>query len=231
MDGVKQATVATNIEWFNENEHYIENQSSLECYQHIRKIVEREIRGVNELLDVGNGGFFNYDTTLVGHATAVDLFLKDGPGPHPNTSFRGGSLLDLPFADESFDCVLEQNVFHHVTGKTVRENHENLEACLAQMYRCVRRGGKAVVIESTVGPLFYLFELFAYRPALCIKRGGHPVTFQFTPKQIITAAEKCGFHVEEFCYIPRGKFLLQFGYKWPSALTPAKPIKLVLGRS
>jgi SAM-dependent methyltransferase len=230
MDGLKQTTVATNVEWFSENDRYIEAQAKLECYQNIQRIVERELRGVGELLDVGNGGFFNYDTGLVGHVTAVDLFLKDGPGPFANSAFRAGSLLDLPFADASFDCVLEQNVFHHVTGRSAAENHANLGRCLGEMYRCLRPGGKAVVIESTVGPLFYGLERLLFRAALAVKRGGHPVTFQFTPRQIIRAAEECGFEVEEFTYVPRGAFILQFGYKWPSLLTPARPIKLILKR-
>jgi SAM-dependent methyltransferase len=230
MNALQQTTVATNIEWFNENDHYMENQAGLECYQHIKRIVQREVRGVKNLLDVGNGGFFNYDTGLAGHVTAVDLFLNDGPGPTSNSTFREGSFLDLPFPDESFDCVLEQNVLHHVTGRTVAENHTNLRRCLQEMHRCLEPGGKAVIIESTVGPVFYAFETLAFRPALFFKRSGHPVTFQFTPRQIIRSALDCGFEVEEFTYVPRGVFLLQMGYKWPSILTPARPIKLVLKR-
>ena len=79
MRSLEQATVAANSQWFNDNDRYVEMQARLECYQHIQKIVEREVCGVERLLDVGNGGFFNYDTNLVGHATAVDLFLPDGP--------------------------------------------------------------------------------------------------------------------------------------------------------
>src|SRR5438477_12808489 len=118
MSTLNQATVQTNIDWFHDNDNYMALQSRLECYRHIKKIVERELRGVGDLLDVGNGGFFNYDTALVGHATAVDLFLRDGAGPTSNSTFRKGSFLELPFAEASFDCVLQQNVFHHVTGST-----------------------------------------------------------------------------------------------------------------
>jgi SAM-dependent methyltransferase len=225
-----QATTATNSQWFQDNDHYMETQAKLECYRHIQKIVEREVRGQEWVLDVGNGGFFNYDTALADHVTAVDLFLENGPGPTPNSSFRQGSFLNLPFADETFDCILQQNVFHHVTGKTVAQNHANMRRCMGEMYRCLRPGGKAVVIESTVGPWFYAFEYLVYRPLLAIKRGGHPVTFQYTPRQLLAAAQECGFHVAEFTYVPRGAFLLQFGYKWPSLLTPASPIKLVLVR-
>src|SRR5262249_28335126 len=156
-----------------------------------QKIVEREVRGAGDVLDVGNGGFFNYDTALAAHVTAVDLFLEDGPGPTPNSTFRKGSFLELPFPDARFDCVLQQNVFHHVTGRSVSQNWVNLRRCVGEMYRCLKPGGKAVVIESTVGPLFYAFELLAYRPALFLKRGGHPVTFQFTARQIIRCARGC----------------------------------------
>jgi SAM-dependent methyltransferase len=225
-----QTTITTNIEWFKDNDHYEESQSQLECYQNIRRVVERELRGVRRLLDVGNGGFFNFDVALVDHVTAVDLFLPEGPGPFTNTTFRPGSLLELPFPDQSFDCVLQQNVLHHVTGRSAAENHANMNRCLREMYRCLEPGGKAVIIESTVNPLFNLFERMVFRLALYIKRGGHPVTYQFTAHQIIQGAEACGFTVEEFTLIPRGPYVLQFGYKWPSLLTPARPIKLILRR-
>jgi SAM-dependent methyltransferase len=228
--GQQQVTAATNSRWFANNDHYIEGQARLEHYRHIQKIVEREVRGVDRLLDVGNGGFFNYDTALAGHVTAVDLFLPNGPGPTANSTFRQGSFLKLPFHDESFDGVLQQNVFHHVTGPDVAQNRANLRRCLTEMYRCLRPGGKAIVIESTVGPIFYAFEVAVYQICLTVKRGGHPVTFQYTPRQIIRRAEECGFQVEEFTYVPRGKFILQYGYKWPTLLTPARPIKLILRR-
>jgi SAM-dependent methyltransferase len=226
----EQASVAENRLWFQDNDHYIQSQCQLECYQHIQKIVEREVRGTEHVLDIGNGGFFNYDTALAGHVTAVDLFLEDGPGSTPNSTFRQGSFLDIPFADGSFDCVLQQNVFHHVTGRTVAQNHANLRQCLSEMARCLCPGGKAVVIESTVGPLFNAFEWLVYRPALFLKRGGHPITFQYTPHQLIRAAQDCGLRLEEFTYVPRGWFILQFGVRWPSCLTPARPVKLIFRR-
>jgi SAM-dependent methyltransferase len=230
VDNTRQTTITENIEWFNDNDHYIETQAQLEHYQHIKRMVERELRDEKKVLDVGNGGFFNYDTTIAEHVTAVDLFLKDGPGPFPNTTFREGSLLALPFPEESFDCIVLQNVFHHVTGQTVAENHKNLYRGMQELYRCVRTHGKVVIIESTVGYLFYGFETMAFQPLLAIKRGGHPVTFQFTARQLVTNAKRCSFQVEEFSYVPRGMYILQYGYKWPSFLTPARPIKLILSR-
>jgi SAM-dependent methyltransferase len=219
-----------NRSWFADNEDYTRRQEALECYRNIRRCAEHEIAGVEYLLDIGNGGFFNYDTALVGQVTAVDLFLEDGPGPRPNILFRQGSFLDIPCPAESFDCVLQQNVLHHVVGATPRQNHANLKRCLAEMYRCLRPGGKAVLIESTVGPLFYCLEWLAFTPLTWIRRGGHPVTFQYTARHLIRAAQDCGFQIEEFTWVPRGAFLLQFGHVWPSCLTPARPVKLVLTR-
>jgi SAM-dependent methyltransferase len=225
-----QATIATNAAWFKDNDHYAEAQTRLECYRHIQRVVEREVRGSEHVLDIGNGGFFNYNTAIVGHVTAVDLFLEDGAGPTPNSTFRHGSFLELPFPEKSFDCVLQQNVLHHVTGRTVRENFANMRQCVAEMCRVLRPGGKAVIVESTVGPLFNLFEKLVYRPFLWIKRGGHPVTFQYTARQLLFAARDAGLELEEFSWIPRGAFLLQFGYLWPSILTPAAPVKLIFRR-
>jgi SAM-dependent methyltransferase len=225
-----QVTVATNAAWFEDNDHYAEAQTRLECYRNIQRSVEREVRGEGHVLDIGNGGFFNYDTALANHVTAVDLFLKDGPGPTANSTFQSGSFLELPFPAASFDCAIQQNVLHHVTGRSVRENFANMRQCVGEMFRVLKPGGKAVVVESTVGPLFNLFERVVYRPFLWIKRGGHPVTFQYTARQLLAAAGEVGFELEEFTWIPRGRFLLQFGYIWPSALTPARPVKLVFRR-
>jgi SAM-dependent methyltransferase len=227
MEANTQATVATNAAWFQNNDDYIKNQSQLEFYRLAQRMVEREVRGENRVLDIGNGGFFNYDTALAKHVTAVDLFVPDGPGPTPNSTFKQGSFLALPFADGTFDCAIQQNVLHHVTGRSVSENFANMRQCLREMYRVLAPGGKAVLIESTVGPWFNLFERLVYRPVLWIKRGGHPVTFQYTARQLRDAGTACGFDTEEFAWIPLGRWVLLMGVVWPTILTPIKPVKLV----
>jgi SAM-dependent methyltransferase len=229
-DQASQSTAESNARWFADNDRYVELQSRLAHYQYVQRMITHELRDAGRVLDIGNGGFFNYDPSAAAHVTAVDLFLPDGPGPRPNTTFRRGSLLDLPFADESFDCVVMQNVFHHVTGRTAAGNHANLRRGMREIHRCLARGGKAVVVESTVGRLFHGFEWLVFRAALAVKRWGHPVTFQFTPGHLIEAAHAAGFRLEEWSYVPRGLFVLQFGYRWPSLLTPARPVKLVFRR-
>ena len=228
MSTSRQATTASNCQWFADNGLYEEMQSKIELYRRIKCIVEAEIKGSDRLLDIGNGGFFNFDTDLATAVTAVDLFLKDGPGPAPNTFMKQGSFLDLPFAEGSFDVVMQQNVLHHVTGCSVAENFANMKRCVSEMYRCLAPGGKALLIESTVNPFFNAFECLAYRFVLAVKKRGHQVTFQYTPAQVAHAAKQAGFQIQEICFIPRGRWILQFGHKWPAFLTPARPIKAIL---
>ena len=226
-----QSTASENIEWFADNDQYIESQSRLEHYQHVKRSVERELKGVGRLLDIGNGGFFNYDTRLVDHVTAVDLFLKDGPGPLPNSSFSRGSLLDLPFPADAFDCILLQNVFHHVTGRTVEQNHQNLDQGLREIHRCLAPGGKIVIIESTVGRIFYQIERALFGRRSRSSAADIPSRFSSRLNRSSTAARDAGFIVEELTFVPTGTYVLQMGYKWPSALTPVKPIKLILRKA
>jgi len=231
MKEYTQTEVEENIAWFQDNQEYMSDQSSLELYGWIEKMVSREIRGQGEVLDIGNGGFFNYDTNLARRVTAVDLFLEEGKGPTPNSIFRRGSILELPFEAESFDCILLQNVLHHVTGKSAAENLRNLSRSISEIHRCAKIGGKVVIVESTVGEWFYPLERLLFRPLLALKKTGHPVTFQFTPRLILDEIRNKGFEILEYADVPyRGYWIIQFGYKWPTALTPARPVKIVLSR-
>jgi len=55
----------------------------------------------------------------------------------PEEQVQQASVLDLPFADETFDCVYSIGCLHH-TG--------NLERSVAEVYRVLVPGGRAVVM-------------------------------------------------------------------------------------
>ncbi len=65
-------------------------------FQINRSAVDREIAGARRLLDVGNGGVFDYDTRLAERVVGVDLFL-DGSPPHlaDHITLRRGDALAL----------------------------------------------------------------------------------------------------------------------------------------
>jgi hypothetical protein len=81
-----------------------------------------------------------------------------------------------------------------------------------------------------VNRVFNAFErrIFALVHSLTI--AGHPMTFQFTPGQLEETSRRVGFVVEKMTFVPRGNWVLQFGFRWPSVLTPARPIALVVRR-
>lgn len=58
---------------------YESSLGALDTYGFIRAAVNESIVGSQSLLDIGNGGVFDYDGTLARRTLAVDLFLEDIP--------------------------------------------------------------------------------------------------------------------------------------------------------
>ena len=64
-----------------------------------------------------------------------------------NTSFKPGDARSLPFADESFDAVTSNFVYHNITGA-------NKQALLRETLRVLRKGG-SFAIHDLMGPARY----------------------------------------------------------------------------
>ncbi len=60
-----------------------------------------------------------------------------------NLSWQVGDIQKLPFADESFSCVLTRYTFHHLTDP---------QAVFNEMHRVTRRGGRVIVIDVAPEP-------------------------------------------------------------------------------
>jgi SAM-dependent methyltransferase len=225
--GQTEASIAKNADFFDHNDNYEAAQSNLEIYQLIKLAVTRELKDVESLLDVGNGGFFNYPTDEIREVVACDLMLKDEK-ISDNITHKYGSILELPFPDGTFECVLEQNVLHHVCGKSVPASKENLRRALSECIRVLKPGGKLVLVESTVPRWFYQFvEYPVFTVGSKIWPFHHPITLQYPRDMIVKEIEKMAGRIEEQAFIPRGNFVLQYGFKIPTFLTPIQALKLV----
>ena len=78
--GQSGASVASNAKYFLEHlQEYERGVAEIDTYRTIHEFISNKVSGVKELLDVGNGGVFAYDTQNVGEITALDLFLGDLP--------------------------------------------------------------------------------------------------------------------------------------------------------
>jgi SAM-dependent methyltransferase len=224
--GQDAASVAKNAEHFDANERYARQVASMETYRQIRHAIDRQIAGAQRMLDIGNGGVFDYDTSLAAQIVGVDLFLDGTPsGLDEHITLRRGDALALEEPDASYDTVLVNSVFHHLIGKDVDLTLANIRRSVEEAHRVLQPGGRLVVMESCVSPRAFAVERHLFAPLRLLARTplmSHPATLQFPPE---TIAELIGERFAEVTVapIPIGRWIVQFSLRWPTALTPARP--------
>lgn len=235
--GQDSRIASQNATFFAENEDYAKRVAELTTYKNIRRVIDREVTGVDRLLDIGNGGVFDYDVHLVKQVVGVDLFVDETTVANlpPHVSLRRGDALALPEPATSYDAVLLAFVFHHLTGTTAHDLVGNVERALDEAARVLKVGGLLIVVESCVADWFYPVERVLFKPLLALSHtpllGDHPPTLQL-PVSVLSdlIARRFGTapHVES---IPVGRWILQFGRRLPSRLTPARPWLLTASRN
>jgi SAM-dependent methyltransferase len=231
MTGQDSASAARNAEFF-AGERHGRDAAELDTYRLIREAITREVAGTAQLLDVGNGGVFEYDTDQVGEIVAVDLFLDQLPTEHfpPNVTPRTGDALALDEGDGSYEMVLEALLYHHLVGHRPADSIRNIRTAVAEAARVLRPGGRLVVAESCVPPWFYGVERALFRPLTVLARtpllGGHPAVLQLSFDQLQQLIAE-SLSIERAYRIPMGRWLTQFGRRWPTVLTPARAVMVV----
>jgi SAM-dependent methyltransferase len=177
---------------------------------------------------------FDYDTTQVEEIVAVDLFLDRLPASHfpPNVVARKGDALALDEPDGSYETVLEALLYHHLVGSRARDSILNIRRAIAEAERVLRPGGRLVVAESCVPRWFYGVEKVMFRPLAAAAKtrllGGHPAVLQ-VPFALLRELIGERLEIERAYRVPVGRWLTQFGRRWPAALTPARAV-IVVGR-
>jgi SAM-dependent methyltransferase len=231
MAGQDANSAEQNAEFFVRDKH-ARDVAELDTYRNIRDAVTRELAGTEQLLDVGNGGVFDYDTDQVGEIVAVDLFLDQLPASHfpPNVTPRRGDALDLDEPEGSYDVVLEALLYHHLVGSRPEDSIANIRRAVAEAERVLRPGGRLVVAESCVPRWFYGFERVMFRPLVLLARtpllGGHPAVLQL-PFSLLRQLIAERLEIERAYLVPMGKWVTQFGRRWPTALTPIRAVIVV----
>jgi ubiquinone/menaquinone biosynthesis C-methylase UbiE len=135
----------------------------------------------------------------------------------------------LPRPDATHDGVLMVMLLHHLVGRTWRDCTANLDRAIAEATRVLRPGGRLIVVESCVPRWFHLIEKLLYRPSRAVieRLIRHPPTFQFAVDTIAQTIERYCGSPPVIDRIPLGRFVLQYGVKFPSALTPVRAIRFV----
>jgi SAM-dependent methyltransferase len=231
FQGQADDSVARNRDFF-ARETYGRNADRLDSHGAIRSILTSELAGSGNVLDVGNGGVFEYDPAVVESVTAVDLFLDEesGAATPPNVVFRTGDALSLTEEPGSFDVVVQAFLYHHLTGVRAADSIENVRKAISEAARVLKPSGRLVVAESCIPSSLYGLEKLLYQPlrALSASRllGGHPATLQLPVGTLRKLLEE-QLLVDRVVPIPLGRWVTQFGRRWPTALTPVRAYMIV----
>jgi len=228
--GQTDESAKKNAEFFlDEYQDYKEKVASIDTYAAISSALSGPLAGVERLLDIGNGGVFDYDTTCVGKITGLDLFLDDLPADirlPGNVTMVQGSALDIPPALKEFDGVVMVMLIHHLVGRNVADCVANVRQVFAEAHRVLRPGGKLVIMESCVPRWFFHVERLLFAPSVLVieRTMKHPPAFQYPATMLEEMIIQAGFSSVARQEVPLGKYVLQFGVKVPTWVTPVQPV-------
>jgi SAM-dependent methyltransferase len=229
--GQADTAVARNREFF-ARERWSRQVAEIDTYRLVREAIDSEVAGTPRLLDVGNGGVFEYSPERVESIVAVDLFLSEVPRDRfpENVEAREGDALSLDEPDEAYDAVLHSFLYHHLVGDGANGLVDNVSRAISEAERALRQGGKLVVVEGCVPRWFYRVEKAVYPSVVAASKtrllGGHPAIILLPFEDVVSLIGK-RLKVERAEQIPVGRWTSHFGRRWPNALTPARPYLVV----
>jgi SAM-dependent methyltransferase len=236
--GQTAKSIAQNITFFGvRGDTYKSRLQQLDTYAVIRASTNEALHGIDRLLDVGSGGTFDYDVTIPHSIDALDLFFDASAAQtqgdvDSRVSYKRGSALEIPEPDGSYDGVLMSMLLHHLVGHSAEESLANVRRALQEGLRVLRPGGRLVIVESCVPAWFYAFERLVFRSAsaLATRLIAHPPALQYPAHVLADLVGHAGGKVV-VTRIPHGRWLLQFGFVYPAALTPARPYRIIVEKA
>jgi SAM-dependent methyltransferase len=133
-------------------------------YKKMKHLIDPLITGKN-VLDVGNGGFFPYNTSLAAKVTVLDISpIMLERIQEPGIEKVVGDARDLSvIADGSVDVILFLLCLHHINGPSIADSKKTLDAVLSSAHRKLKPGGYLVVAEPFLPGFLYAIETFFFQ--------------------------------------------------------------------
>ncbi len=220
-----------NARYFDAWRDYPRLVDSIDTYARTARALAGELHG--RVVDVGSGGVVNYraddltELVLVDISTEYRMHVTLPPRAVP----LSGNAVALPLPDGAYDCLLMQMLVHHLAERDFRTTRERVRTALREAHRVLAPGGRLVVIESVVHPGFEWAERLLFPLTRWLLRLiGHPLVFQWAPGRLCALAREAGFVNVGPTRIPRGRWMIFLGRRWPTVLVPVRLIKIVAGK-
>ena len=217
-----------NARYFDAWKGYQQLVGSIDTYDLVSRALVGELHG--RVVDVGSGGVVNYDCGNITNLILVDIsteYLNRVVLP-AGAVLKTGTAVALPLGDCAHDCLLMQMLVHHLAEGDYRTTRARTQTALREAYRVLKPGGKIVVIESVVNRCFEMAERLSFGLTRRLLRLiGHPMVFQWTPAHLWAFAQEAGFTDIRADGIPRGKWTIFLGRRWPTMLVPVSHCKIV----
>lgn len=143
--------------------HSIQSNTNNELYLRLGEILNPRLAD-KVVLDIGNGGFFPYDTGLPSSVTAVDI---SSEMLSKISDSRVRKVVDdartlTSIENNSIDIVLLLFCIHHVTGKNEREAIRSMNEMVNAARSKLKKGGQLIIAEAILNPFFYFIENILY---------------------------------------------------------------------
>ena len=155
------------------------------------------------VLDLGSGpGFMTLEVgRMVGESGAVFGVDKSAPmlelaekrcASQPQVSFRETDALSLPFADDDFEVAIVSQVYEYVV---------DMEAALAELFRVLRPGGRALIMDTDWGSLVWSAQDVS-RAKRIFKAWDAHLADPHLPRRLSPLLKGAGFEILETRVLP-----------------------------
>jgi SAM-dependent methyltransferase len=191
-------------------------------YRQAETLINARIEG-RRVVDVGNGGIFNYDVAKAASVEAVDLYPVPPLTAQKNLTCHVGRSDRLPLAEASGDLVVWQNLMHHMIDDAAGDPEPILRASLVEARRILVPGGEILIFETYCSEFLYrlqgrVFPLTRWVLGLI----GHPLVRLLSKQRVCELLTESGFQVVEETEMQKDRSMILLGVPVPTWWLPLK---------